>query len=118
MVKLDTRAARNDLTSRECVKLFGTLVSILVMAGHSYEDIRKAFGAIVDILKNGISNSNSDAMREGLDIDMVMYRQVSGMMGGLSDMAPAESIIDAVKWMSENDKFWKMISDPVARGAN
>lgn len=111
--KLDPRAARTDLTSRECSKIIGAVVNILKMQGHDVVEIRYAMVLLARMLMG-----RTDLLTGEEDVDKVALQSLRGIAGSLIDMAPAEAIQTAIHWWAECDKAWGLVEGGGPKGAN
>lgn len=126
MTKLDTRAARCDLTSRECCKLLcGALAGAMPLVARP-ETIRLFFQTLYAAAV-GDADKTRRAIEalSGLDLDphdLVAIECVSRMfgatIGAVGEQAAPGALDDAVKWIGERgDDFWAALQQGLTNDA-
>jgi hypothetical protein len=113
---LETRAARNDLTSRECARILGALLGPLVgLAAH----------------QAGPGPVDSTPIREVLNL-VRLYVQgeraplaaadpqlayatatLAGLCEGIEAMALRGAVLNAIDWWLERDDAWRMLEEVI-----
>lgn len=108
MTKLDTRAARCDLTSRECCKLIcGALVGVGAVL-RSQELTRSVFGAAYRAFSGAgtgeVAELSGDADRT---VTLVV---LAATLGAIQEQAAPGAMDTALKWIYEQgDAFWSAV---------
>jgi len=108
-LKLDTREARTDLTSRECTKLFWMPICTLLQVGHTITGIRNTLRVLTKIYN---SEDVTDADLNG--IDRLANKALSGAIASLEQMAPPQNVKVAVQWWAETDAAWDMAQENIS----
>jgi hypothetical protein len=110
MVKLDTREARTDLTSRECAKLICAVLGGAVVGGMNLPTVRTALRRMYTVVTSGSILDREPADLDDLiltEIDRHVILMTSALIGGLANMATPRALLDAVSWVLDTDDVWK-----------
>jgi hypothetical protein len=125
--KLDTRAARCDLTSRECCKLICGALGGALGAGVEQEVLRQMLKIVSLVQFEDAVTSMSDAaeaiammkQREtvaaGTSGTMMMF---GAILGAINEQAAPGSMRDACRWiLQQEDDFWQALRAPMDAAA-
>jgi hypothetical protein len=110
-IHLDSRAARNDLTSRECAKLICALLGGATVGGMNLPAVRAALRRVYRVATTeSILDYEPADPADDVDlaeIDSHVILMTSALIGGLAEMAARGALVDAVSWVLDNDDVWK-----------
>ena len=114
-VRLDTRPARQDLTSRECAKILSAVVASARMT-RARMDLLRELVRLSGKLDAALARRQAEltelvaaerrehpAAYEAL---VTCAALVGGLLGGLADQSHAQTLEDAVDWVVNQDAIW------------
>jgi len=121
MVNLDTRPARNDLTSRECAKLLCGVIQGAAMTGARMDLLRDLICALSrspDLHEVLMRPDLNQALAAEQLRDPRAYRDlvtcaglIGSLVGALDDQASGGSLDIALDWVLEQDAVWAVVTD-------
>lgn len=121
-MKLDTRPARCDLTSRECCKLLcGVLAGATPL--FAQPDTVRRFFRVLYVTASGDQDGCRKAVEalSGLELNVhdsvaleCVSRLFGAVLGAITEQAAPGAMDDAIKWIAErDDSFWADLSAAV-----
>ena len=123
MVKLDTREARCDLTSREASKLLCAVLAGCVGAGFRITLLREFF-AVCTSMAADPGNLVNDGKLERLQKVLVgingmpvteaaklhtILAVMSAAFAGIAEQTPDGALVTVSQWISEHDEVWQAL---------
>lgn len=102
MTRLDTRAARGDLTSRECCKI----ISGVLFGAASYLPVESLRAVLMAARVKTVPEL--EAQTELLkQVPLVVLSILGAVLGALSEQAAPGAMNDAIDWILERgDEYW------------
>lgn len=104
--KLSEKPIRKNLTSRECAKLFGVTVSVLIMGGIEIKQVRTATRVLSHFLNNTTASLTGEE-----EINEVALKSLTAAASTLKDMAPHKHVAKAVTWWSKKSAPWERLKE-------
>lgn len=106
-VKLDTRPAREDLTSRECAKILGAMIGGFAMLPDANIDtLRQCVRMVADMS----APESASVLATPNEATIHTFHVMVATLSGLLQMADAADALIALRWWARNDKAWESLA--------
>lgn len=111
--KLDPRAVRKDLTSRECSRILAGMLYEVIRSGDvDFELARKT------VLMEWRLTAGDELDQVSGACDVTVSLTVAGWKAGVWDMAAPGAVRDALRWWAQSDAGWLALRPDAERPAN